>query len=215
MSSSSRSIAKGGKPKVQHNRAREIAVAHSAAFLSEKKTYLEADPSGDSYVTAHTVLAINGWGYVSKEGVFTEVKPEKTKGKSAQFHDDYRPQFYITVGWGRGKDGQAFGNTVMVCVSNPIFFKDGNASSADAKLVGGHDPILKVGDYVFYDMKEGLATYTQTSGFWRGSACLERSKEKYLDLIAILPREEARKDWIRVETQPDGSRKNVGILRIE
>jgi hypothetical protein len=195
-------LGKGGKVKVVHGKARAAAVAHSEAVLAARRARL-AD-FADGYETAMLVLSVDGMGYIDREThAFTTEAPGATGAKvktATRFSEtSARPQFIITVGFGR-KDGVPFGNTRCLVVSNPIFFKDGDAVSKKAQLVGGHDPIIQAGKtYVFAQRKEGLATYTTAAGFYRGMAMTDQAHVEYDDVVAFLDREEAKKEggWIK------------------
>lgn len=195
-------LGKGGKVKVVHGKARAAAVAHSEAVLAARKARLAE--FADGYETAMLVLSVDGMGYIDRAThSFTTEPPGATGAKvktATRFSDTSdRPQFIITVGFGR-KDGVPFGHTRCLIISNPIFFKDGDAVSKKAQLVGGHDPIIQAGKtYVFAQRKEGLATYTSAAGFYRGVAVSRDSHMEYDDVVAFLDREEAKKEggWIK------------------
>lgn len=180
--SSSSDLGKGGKPKVQHDKAKAAALELMASRLAQLRRSAEEYPQ-----RAYVVLSIDGLGYKDNDGTFTTKKPSMLKGRAGSYHGDFREQFWITVGTGEG-----FSQRTLVCISNPVFFKDGDTSSKKSKLVGGHDPIVNVGDYVFLEQAAGLACYETGAG--RG--CLESRPEVYSDLYAVLPKKEAR-EWIK------------------
>lgn len=186
-------LGKGGKVKVEHDKSRAAAVAVSEAYLEKlKKSHL----THATYSVAQLVLEVNGIGYIGGDGKFSEAHPEATskhvKTATRTSADTYRPQFIITVGFGPG-----FSKQMCVVVSNPVFFKGGDATSERAKLVGGHSPILVPQQtYVFSAPREGAATYTAAMGF-RGET--NQQSVVYNDMVAFLSREEAKEDggWIK------------------
>lgn len=182
------SLAKGGKPVVAHDKARsalaELMTSHVEEIIAARAGYHE----DQSAVSAQVILSIDGLGYKAPDGSFSKKKPGKTKGKSSYHFDErsFLEQFYITVGCGAG-----FAKTRLVCVSNPVFFKD----VSKGKLLGGHDPVLKPGDYVFTKEAQGAATCTVISGAGRYSGICEQNAITYSDLYAVIPKEQV-KDWI-------------------
>lgn len=178
---SSSELGKGGKPKVHHDKSKTAVMELMSSRLEEIRRNAEAYPT-----RAYVVLSIDGLGYKDNDDSFTTKKPATLKGKAYSIHADFREQFWITVG-----TGPEFSQRFLVCVSNPVFFKDGDATSKKAKLLGGHDPILKVGDYVFMREAQGQATFLSAAG--RGFT--ETRHETYYDLYAILPKQDAR-EWI-------------------
>lgn len=182
-------LGKGGKPIVVKDKARAEFLAEMARRLDYVRHSRDAYRPEDQHLIAEVILSIDGMGYVDPfTSQFTEKKPAATKGKSATHFSaaSFIPQFFITVGFGPG-----FARTRAVVVSNPIFFKDGDATSKKAKILGGHDPVLKVGDFVFVQDAEGTASYTTFAG--RGAT--ETHAVSYIDLFAVLPKAEAG-DWI-------------------
>jgi hypothetical protein len=182
-------LGKGGKPVVEKDKARAVFLATMAARLDDVRHSRDKYRPEDQHLTAEVILSVDGMGYVDPlTGQFTEKKPAATKGKSASHYSaaSFIPQFFITTGFGPG-----FARTRAVVVSNPIFFAGGDATSKKAKILGGHDPIFKVGDFVFLQGAEGTATYTTSAG--RGAR--ETHAVHYLDLFAVLPKAEAG-DWI-------------------
>lgn len=185
-------LAKGGKPKVQHDKARGEFLALMAERLEEIRHSRDEWREDQRYVGAQVILSIEGLGYQTRDGTFSEKKPGKTTGKSATHYDErsFLQQFYITVGMGPG-----FARTRLVCVSDPRFFRAGEGpGSKKPKILGGHDPVLKVGDFVFTRQAEGAATHSVAAGVGRWSA-IEQSTVSYSDLYAVLPKADAR-EWI-------------------
>ena len=196
-------LGKGGKPIVVKDKARAEFLALMAARLDYVRHSRDKYRPEDQHLTAEVILSIDGIGYVEPyTHQFTEKKPAATKGKSSSHFSaaSFIPQFFITTGSGPG-----FAITRAVVVSNPIFFKDGDATSKKAKILGGHDPVFKVGDFIFVQSAEGAAKYTTFAG--RGAT--QTHTMSYLDLYAVLPKAEAG-DWIR--PQADGT---PGFLRME
>lgn len=196
-------LGKGGKPIAVKDKARAEFLALMADRLTRLRHSRDKYRPEDQHLTAEVILSVDGMGYVDPlTSQFTDKKPAATKGKSASHFSaaSFIPQFFITTGFGPG-----FAHTRAVVVSNPIFFKDGDSTSKKAKILGGHDPVFKVGDFVFLQSAEGTASYTTFAG--RGAT--ETHAVSYLDLYAVLPKAEAG-DWIR--PQADGS---PGFLRME
>jgi hypothetical protein len=187
-------LGKGGKPVMVKDKARAEFLAVMAARLDEIRHSRDAYRPEDQHVGAEVILSIEGMGFqdpTTRE--FTTKKPGATKGKSAHHYSaaSFVEQFYITVGSGPG-----FAHHRLVVVSNPIFFKDGDASTKKAKILGGHDPILKVGDFVFTKSNEGGATYASSTGSGRFSGVTEYLAMTYSDLYAVLPKADAT-EWIK------------------
>ncbi len=186
-------LAKGGKPKVVKDKARTEFEALMASRLEEIRSSRAAFRPEDRYVGAQVILSIEGNGYMTREGTFSDKKPGKSKGKSSHHYDErsFLEQFYITVGYGPG-----FERTKLVCVSNPVFFRAGEGpGTKKPKILGGHDSVLKIGDFVFTRQAEGAATCTVSAGVGRWSA-MEQNTITYSDLFAVLPKADAG-DWIR------------------
>ena len=173
---------------VAHDKARsalaELMTSRVEEIIAARAVYREDQRA----VTAQVILSIDGLGYKTREGTFSTKKPAKSKGKSSHHYDDrsFVEQFYITVGCGAG-----FAHTRMVCVSNPVFFKD----VSKGKLLGGHDPVLKPGDYVFTKEAEGSATCTVITGSGRFTGVQQQQAITYSDLHAVIPKDQV-KDWI-------------------
>ena len=182
------SLAKGGKPVVAHDKARSALTELMSSRLEEIIAARSAFREDQRACAAEVILSIDGLGYKARDGSFSKKKPEKSKGKSSHHFDDrsFLEQFYITVGCGPG-----FARTRLVCVSNPAFFKD----VAKGKLLGGHDPVIKPGDYVFTKEAEGQATCTVVSGSGRYSGVMEQTSIVYSDLHAVIPKADV-KEWI-------------------
>lgn len=187
------SLVKGGKPKVQHDKARsaftELMSSRMEELIASRASYRPEDRSFGACV----VLSVEGNGYQAPDGSFSTKKPGKTKGKSSHHYDErsFLEQFYITVGFGPG-----FARTSLVCVSNPAFFKDGEGpGTKKPKILGGHDPVIKPGDFVFMREATGSATVTTACGGGRYTGCTEQSSITYRDLFAVLPKEDV-KEWM-------------------
>jgi hypothetical protein len=186
------SLAKGGKPKVQHDKARsaftELMSSRMEELIASRAAYRPEDRS----FAACIVLSVEGNGYQARDGSFSAKKPGKSTGKSSHHYDErsFLEQFYITVGYGPG-----FERSMLVCVSNPAFFKDGEGpGSKRPKILGGHDPVIKPGDFVFLREASGSATVTTAAGIGRWSA-MEQTSITYNDLFAVLPKEDL-KEWV-------------------
>jgi hypothetical protein len=186
-------LSKGGKPKVQHDKARsaftELMSSRLEELIASRAAYSRPE---DRAFGACVVLSIEGNGYQAPDGSFSAKKPGKTKGKSSHHYDErsFLEQFYVTVGHGPG-----FERTSLCCVSNPVFFKDGEGpGTKKPKILGGHDPIIKPGDFVFMREASGSATVTTVAGSGRWSGCTEQSAIRYCDLFAVLPKEDL-KEW--------------------
>jgi hypothetical protein len=190
---SSSNLGKGGKPKVAHGAARAAAVAASDAYLVSLRERIARFEDG--HVKAQLVLEINGWGYCHR-GVFSTAPPAATTGAAASRTSDFRPQFYITVGYGRSEDGTPFGNQRCLSVSNRLFFKEGEIGPR-AKLVGfgsREGPIINEGDYVFSEARAGLATYQSSAG---RAGLMDTHQVLYEDVMAVLTRDQAKSTgWI-------------------
>jgi hypothetical protein len=187
-------LGKGGKPVVVKDKARAEFLAVMAARLDEIRHSRDSYRPEDQHLPAEVILSIEGIGYMDPlTGQFSEKKPAATKGKSASHYSaaSFIPQFFITTGFGPG-----FAHTRAVVVSNPIFFRPGEGpGSKKPKILGGHDPVFKVGDFVFMRSGEGTASYTTSVGVGRWSAT-ETSAVRYTDLYAVLPKAEAV-PWIK------------------